>query len=206
MKNRVIVFLVIFAITSCRKSSLDYTSYMNYLADKKNGLVKENAVNGVKVRVKYLPEAYLVYNAVKSSIEAKDTNQTEIANSYANSLTFMLTIGPDEGQQFNITRLNINSYEEFAERIQVMSFEMGSYLKLKIKEKEYSPELVQLETINGPERSKNFIVVFKALDESGKKMMTDDLYFVYEDELFYTGTSKFKFRLSDIESLPQLAY
>lgn len=205
MRFGIFIFLVI-TFSACTKSKLDYAGYLNYLADQDNGLLKETALNGVKIKVKYLPEEYLLYNALKNEDSLTERSKKELMDSYSNSLTFMLTLGPDENQKFNITRLDIHNYEEFAKRIQTMSFEMRTYIKLKIKDKTYSPDLVQLESLNGPEPSRNFIVVFKAMDETGKKITVDDLYFIYTDEMFYTGTSKFRFKQSDITALPQLIF
>lgn len=180
---------------------------MKFLADKENGLVKETSVGGIKLKVKYLPLDYLVYNAVKSedSLASKEKKES-IKKSYENSLTFMLTMGPDANESFSITRVGITSYQEFAERIETMSFNMKEYITLKINNKEYKPELAQMESINSLEQSKNIIVVFKAIDEAGQKLMTDDLFFIYNDELFYTGINKFKFKMQEIQGLPELKY
>jgi hypothetical protein len=203
--KQVLFFLVILAAVSCNKPALDSRGYMNYLADEKNGLVKENNVSGIKIKVKYLPEDYLVYTAVKNS-DSVAKEKEKVRASYANSLTFMLTLGPDDKHEFSITKLGVSNYQEFAERIQTMSFEMKDYIRLTIKDKEYEPDMVQMESINSLEPHKSFVVVFRALDEQGKKIVTDDLLFSFDDELFNTGVSKFKFKINDIASVPALAY
>ncbi len=200
-----LVIALFFLCLACTTSTTDYTSYLKYLADSKNGLTREHSANGIKLRVKYLPVDYLVFNAVKSidsSISANDLEK--IKRSYKNSLTFMLTIGPAEGENFSITKIGVENYQQFAERIETMSFHMNEYITLEIKGKTIDPDLVQLETINTGEPSKNLIVVFKAIDEKGKSILNDDLTFVFDDELFFTGISKFTFKASDVNGLPRL--
>lgn len=203
----IIGFLFLICLFSCKKQVLDYKEYMKFLANKESGLVKEIATGGIKLKVKYLPLDYLVYNQVKSSDSLASKEEREnIKKTYENSLTFMLTLGPDTNESFSITRVGVTNYQEFAERIETMSFNMSEYISLKIKDKEYKPDLTQMESINSLEQSKNIIVVFKAIDEVGKKITTDDLVFIYNDELFLTGINKFKFKKNDILDLPELKY
>jgi hypothetical protein len=201
------LLVLLLLLSACRKSVLDHKEYMKFMADKNNGLVKEASAGGVKVKVKHLPLDYLVYNAVKSNDTMVSEEQVaDIKKSYESSITFMLTLGPDDNESFHITRVGISSYEEFAERIETMSFHMKDYITLKIGDKEYKPDLTQMESINSPERSKSIIVVFKSVDEAGKSIVTDDLVFIYNDELFFTGINKFKFLRSDLVDLPELKF
>ena len=175
------------------------------MADPENGITKEKVTHGIKLKVKYLPVNYLVYNAVKSNDGAISKVELEkIKRSYANSLTFMLTLGPDDNEAFSITNVGIENYEQFAQRIETMSFNMKEYLALYVNSKKYVPELVQMETINTLEPSKNLIVVFNNLDEKGNDITSNDMTFVFNDELFYTGINKFVFKAKDLKTLPEL--
>ncbi len=190
---------------SCTGDKLNYKSYLKYLADPENGITKERATHGIKLKVKYLPLNYLVYNAVKSVDNGVSKEELEkIKKSYANSLTFMLTLGPDDNESFSITNVGVENYEQFAQRIETMSFNMKEYIRLNVNNKQYVPELVQMETINTLEPSKNLIIVFNTLDEKGKEIKDNDMTFVYNDELFYTGINKFIFKAKDLKAVPEL--
>lgn len=201
----VLAFILLGILLSCNTSKVDYNTYLKYLADPENGLTKERTTHGIKLKVKYLPVDYLVYNAFASVDSVlTEEEQKKIKISYANSLTFMLTLGPADNESFSITKIGVENYQQFAERIETMSFNMKEYFTLEANGKEIMPELVQLETINTQELSKNLIVVFKALDEQGKSILNNDITFTYNDELFYTGINKFVFKADNIKALPEL--
>ncbi len=178
---------------------------MRFMANEDNGLVKHKTTDGIRIRVKYLPIDYLVYNNIKNEEPALDKKGVDsVKKSYKNSLTFVLTLGPEEGKHFDITRVGVSNYEEFAQRIEEMSFHMHEYISLTINDLKYKPQLAQLESINTVEPSKNIIVVFDALDDNEESILTDDFTFTYIDELFYTGINNFKFNKSDVLALPTL--
>jgi len=192
---------------SCTDTTVDYNSYLKYLANSENGLTREHVTHGIKLKVKYLPIDYLVYNAVKSiDSTISDKEVEKIKKEYANSLTFVFTLGPADNESFSITTIGVENYQQFAERIETMSFNMKECITLEVNEKQYEPELIQMETINTNEPSKNLIIVFKTTDEQGKNIMNSDMTFTYNDELFYTGISKFVFKTNDIKALPQLDF
>lgn len=198
--------LLMVVCCSCNNSISNHKAYMIYMADKGNGLIKDKSIGGIKLRVKYLPVDYLVYNSIENIESARVTMIDSIKKSFNNSITFMLTIGPDENESFDITKVGVSDYKQFAQRVEEMSFNMAEYITLTIKDKEYKPDLAQMENINGPEQSRNIILVFKAKDENNKEVMTDDMYFTFNDELFATGINKFKFQMDDILSVPKLKY
>lgn len=201
MLNRSFIFFACVVLLACNNKKLEYKAYLKYLADEKNGLVKEKSVNGLKLKVKYLPADYLVYNTIKESdkvISEKDIDS--VKKLYNNSLTFVLNLGPGEGETFSITKVGVENYEQFAQRIETMSFNMKEFVTLEINGEQYKPELTQMETINTLEPSKNIIVVFN----SNQIKNSEELVFTYNDELFYTGVNKFKFKIKDFKNVPGL--
>ena len=192
--------------SSCNQPIDDFSTYMKYLSDTDYGLVKEKSVGGLQLKVKYLPNDYLVYNDLKNSKVITKELIDSMKTSYANSITFMMVLGPDKNESFDITRVGISDYEEFAQRLEEMNFNMAQYVNLKINNKEYVPELMQMESTYGLEQNRKILFVFKAVDKEGNKILTDDAQFVYSDELFNTGINKFKFNINDINSLPEFKF
>lgn len=164
-----IAAFLVFAICfmSCKKTEIsDIKEYLSYLADPENGLVKEKTVAGVKFKVKYVPEDYLVYNMIKDMGNVKQAYKDSVAKTFNNSVTFMLNIGPAENEEFDITRVDVSTYEEFAHRIEEMSFNAQNWISVNVNGKVYHPDIVKLENINAQGKSRNFIVVFNSAKNS----------------------------------------
>lgn len=190
-------------IASCNSAIDNFPDYMKYLADKENGLVKEKSTNGVSIKVKYLPVDYLAYKEFKNE---SGLSIDSIKKTYENSLTFMMTIGPDKEKSFDITKVGVSSYKEFALRIEEMNFWMKDYVTLTAGGIEYSADLAQMESTYGLEKDRKILFVFQNKDEQGNTLLTDDLTFTYKDEIFFTGINKFKFNIKDINSIPELTF
>lgn len=190
-------------IVSCNSSIDNFPDYMKYLADKENGLVKEKSTNGVSIKIKYLPLDYLAHKEYKKE---NGISIDSIKKSYENSLTFMMTIGPDKEKNFDITKVGVSSYEEFALRIEQMNFWMKDYVTLTVGGKEISADMAQMESTYGLEKDRKIVFVFQNKDEQGHSLLTDDLTFTYKDEIFFTGINKFKFNIKDINSIPELTF
>lgn len=196
---KIFYLLVVMLLMSCKHAEInDPAKYLNYLADPENGLVREKTIGSIKFKVKYLPPAYLAYNVLKDNTLASREIKDSLINSYKGSLTFLLNIGPAKGENFDITRLGVSSYQDFAERIETMAFEAQEWMQITVNGVKHKPTIARLENINAPENSRNFVVVFEALKAEEK----DDLCFIYNDELFNTGTNKFIFKTDDIQNLP----
>jgi len=204
--KKIILFSVFTMLLACNNSTTDFKEYLHYLSNKENGLIKEKTVSGINLKVKYLPTNYLVYNELKNEVNPTIEVIEETKNEYKNSVTFMMILGPDKGESFDITRVSISNYQEFAQRIEKMNFSMTDFVKLRINEQEYTPELAQMESTYGLEQHRKILFVFKAIDAEGNKILTEDVQFVYNDELFHTGTNKFKFKLNDIQEIPELQF
>lgn len=206
-KNYKILALLIVAlfIGACNRPIDNFSDYMKYLAKKENGLVKEKAANGVSIKVKYLPIDYLVYKEFTNDADTS-LSVDKIRKSYQNSLTFMMTLGPDKEKNFDITKVGVANYEEFALRIEEMNFWIKDYVTLTVGDKEITADLAQMESTYGLEKDRKIIFVFQNKDEQGKTILTDDITFSYKDEIFYTGINKFKFKIDDINSLPEFKF
>ncbi len=208
---RVIKYISILAIcslllSSCKQQSMDDPAmYLTYLANPSNGIVKQKTISGIKYRLKYLPGEYLAFNTIKNEVNSK-INKDSLIKAYENSVTFLLNIGPDDAEDFDITRLGVSSYGEFVERIEKMAFEAQNWISIEKNGKIYHPSIVRLENINALEKNRNFVVVFSSEKNSENDLRNSDMCFVYDDELFNTGVNKFMFDHNDIKNIPQLRF
>jgi hypothetical protein len=198
---KMLVLLIGFNLVSCKPSEInDAKDYFIFLSNPKNGLVKEKSIAGIKYRIKYLPTDYLVYNASKNKNYTQITKDSLI-KSYSNSLTFIMNIGPAEDEDFDITRLGVSNYKEFAQRIEEMAFDAQEWINISSGGKEYKPAIVRMENINAQDNSRDLIVVFSTV-EGGKNLRESDLCLSYNDALFNTGVNKFIFKSEDLLELP----
>lgn len=209
IKIRFIVFsaVMLSAFWSCQpKSITDAPAYFKYLADKSHGLAKEKTIAGITFKVKYLPADYMAYNVVKETSGLSQTKKDSIKKTYDNSITFILNIGPAENESFDIMKLGINNYAEFAGRVEQMAFEAQDWMSIRSNGMEVKPVIARLENINSLEKSRTFIVVFNSEKNTEKDLRNTDMCFTYNDELFNTGTNKFIFKASDIKALPEFKF
>ncbi len=189
---------------SCSQSSIsDFGKYVKYLSNPKNGLVKEKSVAGISMKVKYLPNDYQVYNdAFKTSESIDQKVFNDIKDNYSNSTTFVLTLGPDEEHKFDITRVDLADYDEYAERIERMNFNFGEFISLEVDGIEIQPTLTQMESLYGLKKTRDIVVVFNKEDIQPNA----DIKFVFKDKMFNTGINKFKFDKNDIAAIPTLDF
>jgi len=201
------IILISVAVTlmsafGCKKASLQPDEYMNYLDHPENGIKKTREIGGIKISVKYLPSDYLTYNETKDSTHMfSQSKRDSIKNTYGQSSTFLLTLGPSEGNSFDITRVNVNSMEEFQQRMMAMSFSMDQMVVMQIGDKKIVPSITQMEQLYGLRNKRDIVIVF---DVNPEKLLKNDVAFIFKDELFYTGINKFTFKAEDINNIPDL--
>ncbi len=191
------ITFLLFVFTECNHSIDNYKEYVQYIGAEENGVNKIKTTSGLKIGVKYLPKDYLVHRELKQS---KELDKDHLYKAYEHSLTFMFTFSPDEGKAFDVTKVGVSNYDEFAERIENMNFNFSQYITLETEETEIIPELTQMESIYGLENKRNIILVFN------KNEIKDDIKIVYKDELFGTGTHKFLFKKEDLLSIPKFVF
>lgn len=200
-------FFLLTALVSC-SNEVDFGTYMRYISDQDNGLVKEKEISGLLYKAKYLPIDYLVYNDLnKNTTNDEKPNKENLLKSYKNSLCFMLTMGPDENEEFDVTMLGVKNYDEYAQQMEVLNFSMAEYISLKVGDKVLKPDIVQMENTYGLEKQRNFMISFQIKDNATDKFIkSNDVKLVYNDELFGTGINLFSFKKSDLQKLPILKY
>lgn len=203
-----ILIILGWQLLCCSNSISDYEEYMRYVSDEDNGLVKHKAIAGIQMSVKYLPVDYSVYRELKELDEKPNEKQKKkLRDSYKNSALFMLTLGPDTNETFDITKVGVSNYGEFAERMEIMNFNMASFIQLEVNKKIYTPQLAQMENTYGLEKKRNILVVFSTPENTENQFMTkQDVKFIFNDGLFNTGVNKFLFQHQDFENLPKFVF
>ena len=199
-----IYLLSLILLFSCKRQQVNSVSYYSkWINNPDNGLFITRKINGLQLSIKYLPSEFLEY---------KDREGNESAhleqNDYKNTLTFLMTIGPDEekGNKNDIMFDEISSYKEYTERLLALNFEIDKNITLKTRDLELKPVLSNLENTYGLSKNRSIVIAFAPTDEQRKKIeKADELEFTYSDELFDMGTMHFNFSGSDINHLPYIS-
>ena len=180
--------------------------YLHWLSDPDNGLVKTRSVNGIELKVTYLPAEYMAYTELKEQEQISRLALDSLISYYKSGLYFLLKIGPDEeaGAQGDIMFNGLQSYAEYAERARAMNFDLDQHVWLKSGTQELHPVLSTLENTYGLQEYRNILFAFTP--EAGEETISERMEFIYEDELFGLGTNYFVFNKSTLEKIPTLKF
>ena len=212
-KLKYVGLLLLVVALSCKNHVVqvhNIEDYLSWINDVENGLVKTKYVNGLKITLKYLSPDYLAYKDRNSGSEYTPEAIDSLVNYYSKSITFMMNIKPDDREKTgtDIMYREIKNYKEYAERTLAMNFDMENYVSLKTGHQEYKPVLSAMENIYGLTTSRNILFVFAPTEEEQKDdfYQSQELDFVYEDELFDLGINHFVFSRNDIKKTLQLNF
>jgi len=212
--KKVVCQLMLFGfvfLLSCDNSGKinNIEEYLVWLNDQNNGLVKTKYVNGLELTIKYLPAEYLAFQDLKNEMSFTENNKDSLVKFYEKSMTFLMSIGPDERKQQggDIMFQGVRNYKEYSKRVYTMNFDMEQFITLKTDKREFCPVLSNLENVYGLAAKRNIIFVFVPSKNNPKDLLGTEKYdFVYEDELFGLGTNHFVFYKRDINNLPKITF
>ena len=198
-------------IAGCNKITKIETveEYLSWLNTEKNGLLKTRYINGFKISVKYLPQDYIVYQELDKEKSISEENADSLLKKYEKSLTFIMTIGPDEREREggDIMFQGVKNYKEYKERFYDLNFDIENKVALKTMKNTYNPALAAVENIYGLNPGRNIILVFVPTDIDQEDFYSSQkIDLVFDDDLFDTGISHFVFKRTDINNIPEFNF
>lgn len=201
------LFIAMFFFSCNEEKVASVAEYSKWLNNPDNGLVVVRRVNGLKLSVKYLPADFLKYKDMQGD-EAEQKELKEMNDKYKNTLTFLMTVGPDEekGNTADIMMSDISNYKEYAERLLTMNFELDRNITLRAGNIELKPVLSALENTYGLSKNRSVVLAFAPTDE--EKAAIDNasvIDFSYSDELFAMGILHFEFSENKLHRLPYIS-
>lgn len=205
MKIKILVLFVLsFVIVSCKKEFKSELEFSQWLNDPDNGLKRSQNSGGLSFVLTYLPKPYLAKKEIKNS-KADLTETKKIMNSYANSLSFLLTIKPDStDSEVDIMKTGVKNYDEYKQRFLAMNFELGESIKLKIGNNELAPTLFNVENTYGLANDININIVFD--NKQIQQIPGEKIELVFMDDYFETGIHHFVFQKNKLFDLPEFNY
>lgn len=205
VRSYVAMFLLV-VLSCCTKKEINNPGdYMKWMNNPKNGLIKIKYANGLKLTVKYLSPEYLTNLELKEEKAVSCSHRDSLIKAYRKGFNFLLAVGPDDRKQSNgdVMLKNVNTYEEYAERMLVMNFGMEEYVTLVIDGKQFKPVLSGMENLYGLGEHRN--ISFAFVPEAGNLQAfekAETIDFVYEDDIFDLGINHFRFNQKDIKRIP----
>lgn len=208
--NRLFTFLFCLHLFSCsffdRKKEIK--EYLEWVKEENHGLVKTKYVNGLELRVRFLPAEYLAYQELQSDKKYTETKRDSLIASYSGSLTFLVSIATDEREKpvGDVMFLDLENMQGYKERMQAMNFDMNEVVELAVGDQTYKPVLTNMQNTYGLSNGRSITCVFapgKNIEEFKKE---ENIDLIWDDELFGSGRNHFVFNSKDFWSLPGLKF
>lgn len=201
-----LIILLALILFSCNKTELTPTEFFAWQHDESNGLHKIQRIGDLEFDIKFMPSEYLVYMELKDQKNVSKKYRDSIQKYYENNLTFLLTIGPAEDvkDKFDITSVGVANYEEFAERAQILNFELKSMIDLKSGSKSWNPVICEMENVYGMTFHRKFNIVFAPKEKLNEFKTLNNFRISFDDEIFNSGRTTFSFDNTILQKTPKI--
>lgn len=190
-----------------RDIALEPEAYRAWCARAENGLARSRSVNGLTLTMRYQPPEYLAWQQLRRRSDRSARMRDSLIKRFSAAKRFLLTIAPDERHGGgDVTMRGVQSYGEFAERVERLNFELRDYITLKTEAGLLTPALAVLEHTQGLRPSRTVNLAFVPDDEYNDFYDSEIYDVTFNDRIFHTGINHFVFRRSDLDAVPRLAY
>jgi cbb3-type cytochrome oxidase subunit 3 len=196
MKIFLFLILIVASFFSCNRKKFtkqSLNSYINHSA----ALNKEQEINGIKVRLKYIPHQLLVWQELGNAQTMDSSKINEIQKKYSGRYYFRLSYSKNNKEVIR----QLGSYDRYSDLLQVMSFEMGKYITLYTDKRDTLPlgDFI-FDQEYGMTNANNLLLAFN--QEKSKSSNTIDID-VSEFGLGI-GNTRFEFNKRDIDEVETL--
>ncbi len=207
---RVLILLCVLTL-GCKNNNEVHSleDFVKWLNNQENGLCITKYINGLEIKVKYLPSVYLSYKDLSDKKMINKHEVDSLMEYYNKSMTFLMTIGPDEREEkgSDVMFKGVKDYKEYKKRICDLNFEIENYVSINTKENTYKPVLMNLENIYGLENSRSMTFVFAPIEKGQTDIYTsEDIDFIFNDDFLGTGTNHFLFKRKDVNNIPEFIF
>jgi hypothetical protein len=203
-----ILLILLWAATGCIKEIGSEEEYYKWISDPEHELVRTKKAGEVEISVRYLSPRFLAYKEWKGLDNKTDIKLDSLVDSYANSLTFLMSISnrAQEDKKADIMYEGLESFEGYNSRVHEMNFNFQNYLLLQQGQSKVEPSICVMENSYGLSKVKKIYIVFPAKHEDKELLHKQELDIVYVDEIFNTGINHFLFSSSAINKANQIKF
>jgi hypothetical protein len=185
-------------LCSCR-GSLAPLDYVRWVEDEAHGLHLEKEVGDIKFSLQYQPVEYLTAMQEKTNSLEKGTLDSNL-NSKKNTLCFLFRF-ESTGPQKDVLKMNLDSKQEYFDRILYMTDEMQNDFQLVSGKDTLLCKLYHYERTYNLSPRQSFLTVF---ERKAQAKIQDDLIFIYQDKILGTGTIRMRIKAEDIKKIPTI--
>lgn len=120
----------------CSRSpaTLSREDLFTYIGNKQNGLLKEQEVNGLTVRISYQPSSLLVLQEMEGYDNKREDSifVKALEEKYNKSYYFRLKFSKNSREAIR----HLGGFDGYSEMLQVLSFRMGSFIYITTPQKD----------------------------------------------------------------------
>lgn len=201
LMNRTVFILSILSlfISSCDKS-YSKEELIQYVNDENHGLIKTKEFGDVKLELIYKPNDFLIQQELSSKKQFSEEEIQEVKNNFNKALYFTLNVSKG-GKELEMSA--IQSQDQFAKRIEQLSFGMRERIQIKTSNKSEIPLLDYVyPRMYGMTGQTTMLLVFD------KEQVINEEWFdvIINGSNLGIGINKFRFESNKILNTPQLDY
>lgn len=174
--------------------------YFRWVENKENGLIKRKEIGNYFFELQYKPTEYVTLQMLQDEKFDSLTFKKESENN-SDMLYFTLRIGSIEGNDSPISS-NMQESGEFFKRVEYLSFEIQKDFKLVEGRDTLSCLLNHFERTYELTPYNTFVLAFANPVEGG--VPEKDLKFIYNDNVFGSGTVNFIIKSETINNVPKI--
>jgi hypothetical protein len=196
---RFLAALVLLCACSSTPKTMNQANLVRYVNDKDHGLVKEQEVNGIQLKLSYQPASLLAAKELESTQQLPQTVIDSVEKKYAKNYYFLLKFSKDGKEAIR----QLGSFSRYSDMVQVLSFQMHQFVNLTTPQKDTIPLADYLfDQTYGMSDGNTLLLCFDNQKLANKK----ELEINVAECGFGTGNVKFNFLQKDIDKTPALDY
>ena len=131
-----VLILMIGFINACtHPKELSKEDLLKYINESKNGLVKEQEINGVKINLAYRPSSLLVQQELETGQKKDSLLLPQLQKKYGTQYYFMLSYSKHGKEVIR----QLGSFGRYSDMLQVMAFQMHQYINVTTEKKDTVP-------------------------------------------------------------------
>lgn len=204
-----IVFLlalvVMTVLSSCDKGEISADDFYAWHDNEENGYHRITRLGDLQLDLKYLPLELLLFNEENGQVMLA-SEKDSLKGLYMNNMNFVLTIGPaeDAKDKFDITKVGVANYDEFAERALQLNFEMRDHITLRSGNRTWKAALCEMENVYGLSFHRTFNIVFTPTEKLEELRNLEEFTLTVDDEIFGSGRTSFRFDRNQLAQVPTI--
>lgn len=200
MRISILFLALIILLTSCRKTAkvTDAVSYLKYIENKDNGLVKEykNEELGLQISVQYKSPVYMAIKEFDTENFRYDS-MTAIAGEYDGAYHFGFKIS-SAVNGYDVIKAKL-APKEYLDRITYLSTDVSKDFKLVMGLDTLPCAICHFERTFNITPHNEFMLVFP-----GNTKSKENIKLIYDDKTFGIGKLEFDFKRKHFLNIPDL--